>query len=441
MTIALATPPNSDAYTIADNIRHLHRMSNTTRAQLLEAIARFDDLGLAANFGATSTASWLARDLRLSHSTAYEYTNVARALQRFPELNNAFTKGELDYTTVRYLTRYITKENESELVNLAINVCFAELQRALAGLDTDTDKDPDEPFFTVYRRADGMVVGEFCLPAVVGEQLHAALKLAHQANYDVDEHPDEADSADDTCTVGTKPAHPLGPHPDIAEVCPSTQTHPAGPTTKLSMKRVLNPPSRYGPPLKDDMYAAFISMITMVRANPTRPVRSPGADVTIMLTEDGKAWMPTNPQAPSRVLQNYVANATVRAHLLDGQGLTLYVGRSQRFATDGQIRALLAVWGHQCAMPGCAHSRFIEIHHMHDWADGGTTDLDNLIPLCSSCHSKVSHGLAHIERHGPNIEFTFLDGSRYISRNRGLPTVASPAPVVVNQGPNLSFDD
>lgn len=439
MTIAITTPPSSDAYAIAESIRHLHRMSNTTRAQLLSAIARFDDLGLASNFGATSTASWLERDLRLSHSTAYEYTNIARALQRFPELNGAFINGELDYTTVRYLTRYLTAENESELVNLAINVCFAELQRALAGSDTNTDNNPDEPFFTIHRRADGMMVGQFCLPAVIGEQLHAALKLAHQANYDTGENHDERENQG----IGVAPTDPSthlrSPHPDVEEACPGTQTHPARPDIRLSMKRVLNPPSRYGPPLKDDMYAAFVSMIAMVRANPTRPIRSPGADVTIMLTEDGKAWMPANPQTPSRVLQNYVANATVRAHLLDGQGLTLYVGRSRRLATDGQVRALLAVWGHQCAMPGCTHTRFFEIHHIHDWAEGGATDMDNLIPLCSSCHSKVSHGMARIERHGPDIEFIFRDGSRYISHRRGLPQVASPAPVLVERGQDLSF--
>ena len=76
-------------------------------------------------------------------------------------------------------------------------------------------------------------------------------------------------------------------------------------------------------------------------------------------------------------------------------------------------------------MPGCTHSRFLEIHHIREWSEGGKTDIGNLIPLCSSCHSKVSHGIARIVENGPELEFSFLDGSRFISRNRVLPEVAS----------------
>ena len=131
--------------------------------------------------------------------------------------------------------------------------------------------------------------------------------------------------------------------------------------------------------------------------------------------------MPENRAARSEDVRSYLANAMVRLHLLDKNGLTINVGRSQRFATDGQVQALLAVWGYQCAMPGCSHRRFIEIHHLREWALGGRTDMDNLIPLCSSCHSQVSHGVITIESAGPDLIFTFNDGARFVSRGRGLP--------------------
>ncbi|WP_343898714.1 HNH endonuclease signature motif containing protein [Corynebacterium glaucum] len=50
-----------------------------------------------------------------------------------------------------------------------------------------------------------------------------------------------------------------------------------------------------------------------------------------------------------------------------------------------------------------------------EWAEGGETNIDNLIPLCSSCHSKVSHGLAEIRARGSAIEFSFIDGSRFLA--------------------------
>ena len=43
------------------------------------------------------------------------------------------------------------------------------------------------------------------------------------------------------------------------------------------------------------------------------------------------------------------------------------------------------------------------------------------ISLCSSCHSKISHGLAHIANSGGCIDIRFLDGSRYVAEDRSLP--------------------
>lgn len=244
-----------------------------------------------------------------------------------------------------------------------------------------------------------MLAGEFLLPPVEGEEFMAALKIAQlAANGEEDEY--------------------------VEEACPAEQVEDAKPEGRITVDNILGLPSRYGPPVKGDLYAALLTMTQMVRSSPTAPVRAPGAQVTIMLTEDGKAWMPMNPQAPSSTLKHYVADAVARAHLLDSKGLTMYFGRKRRLASDAQVQALLDVWGYQCAMPGCTHSRFMEIHHMKEWSAGGATDIDNLIPLCSSCHSLVSHGIAAVEKHGPNVEFRFLDGSRFVSQRRGLPVRA-----------------
>lgn len=39
-----------------------------------------------------------------------------------------------------------------------------------------------------------------------------------------------------------------------------------------------------------------------------------------------------------------------------------------------------------CRFPGCAASAFVEVHHLVHWADGGLTDLDNLLSLCPFHH-------------------------------------------------------
>jgi len=467
MTTTLASPPDSRGRLIVAQIKHNHRKSNTVRAELLDLIADFDELDLARSFGASSTASWLERELRYPTSTAYEYVSVARKLRVYRGLFHFFRAGVIDYTTVRFLLRYVNHENQDQLIELATTLCFAELEKALAGGETDKDK-PDAPFFNARKRKDGCLEGDFLLPPVIGEALLAALKIAQLAAEGITDSGEAIDSdafiaelvnalngaeSDDPDTDGEEPEKEpeeaggfdigfddfetdaagddqeswseevnLGPVPEIEEACPGEQTKRS---SEISLRTIRGLPSRYGPPVKADMYDAFVTMINMVRTFPHPATRAPGAQVTVMLTEDGKAWMPSNPQAPSKVVQSYVANAMVRGHLLDSRGLTMHFGRSRRFASDGQIQALLSVWGHQCAMPGCTHSRFLEIHHIREWAEGGKTDISNLIPLCSSCHSKVSHGIARIVENGPVLEFSFLDGSRFISTNRSLPESAS----------------
>lgn len=396
----VASPPSEEARELAEAIRTHHRAVNSEKALLLEHIARFDEEDLAEHFGAVSTASWLARELNYATTTAYEYVQVGTALRRFTLIGDAFAKGELDYTTVRLLTKYLTEENQSHLLALATTLCRSELMAALAGSEKTENADPTEPYLRFRTREDGMLKGEFLLPAVAGQEFVAALKVAELA------------------ASGKSAESEAG---EEEEVCPATMAAPPRPKTKMSAEDILRLPSRFGPPLKDQLYDAFITMISMVRTNPASPLRAPGAHVNIICTEDGRVWMPQNPQAPSSAIRGYVANAVARGHLLDGDGLNLYVGRQHRLATDAQVAALLAVWGHQCAMPGCTHSRFIQIHHIRDWAAGGETNVSNLIPLCSSCHSKVTHGLAHIQISSGQIEFQFIDGSRYVTQNRCLP--------------------
>ncbi len=44
---------------------------------------------------------------------------------------------------------------------------------------------------------------------------------------------------------------------------------------------------------------------------------------------------------------------------------------------------------HKCQMPGCNHTRFLEVHHIISRAHGGTNDPENLQVLCSGCHSLI----------------------------------------------------
>jgi hypothetical protein len=97
-------------------------------------------------------------------------------------------------------------------------------------------------------------------------------------------------------------------------------------------------------------------------------------------TAPGDADNPCDP-AVTRILA--IADA-----LLD-QRQPLALGRSTRLATPAQRRAL-AVRDRGCIIPGCGvPAEICQVHHLTDWADGGTTDLDTMTLLCWTHHRQV----------------------------------------------------
>mgnify|MGYP002757439114 FL=1 len=402
------------AEVLEDQIKCNQLSANHHRARMLDAVGQFDEQELAEKYGEKSTATWLRSELNLPQATAFEYVRVARGLRKFRLLFDAFESGVMPYSTVRFLLQYLEECNEEQYVQLALSMSFADLQLVLAGA-RPKEQDPTEPYARARECDDGMLAFEARLPAVAGQKLLTALKVAQLASFGLEDvDPDDLQDPEKVQKLIDDAAA-------AEDAVPSEQDRAPRKRTKITMDDIVRSVSRYGPPEKQDVYAALLAMIDMVRANPKSPLRSPGVQVNLMVNQFGQCWMPENRSACSEDVRSYLANAMVRLHLLDDTGLTIRVGRSRRFATDGQVQALLAIWGYQCAMPGCSHRRFIEMHHIKEWEHGGMTDLDNLIPLCSSCHSQVSHGVVTIERQGADLFFTFKNGARFVSRNRSLP--------------------
>jgi len=67
----------------------------------------------------------------------------------------------------------------------------------------------------------------------------------------------------------------------------------------------------------------------------------------------------------------------------------LDAGRTRRFATRDQRRALRAMY-RRCAIPGCeGHISRTRPHHIEFWENGGNTDLHLLLPLCPHHHARL----------------------------------------------------
>jgi hypothetical protein len=83
--------------------------------------------------------------------------------------------------------------------------------------------------------------------------------------------------------------------------------------------------------------------------------------------------------------------------LEDEAGDPLDVGRKTRTIPPAMRRAL-DQRDKGCVFPGCTHTRYVDGHHIHHWADGGETKLSNLVSLCRFHHRAVHEGGLKVER-------------------------------------------
>jgi hypothetical protein len=98
--------------------------------------------------------------------------------------------------------------------------------------------------------------------------------------------------------------------------------------------------------------------------------------------------------------------AALAALMFDGPRIPLAVGRTARTATSAQRKALAARDG-GCIIPGCQiPAENCQAHHVTDWADNGSTDINNLALLCWTHHRQVDLAMWTIEAAEPGTSIT-----------------------------------
>jgi hypothetical protein len=100
---------------------------------------------------------------------------------------------------------------------------------------------------------------------------------------------------------------------------------------------------------------------------------------------------------PLETVKRLACDASLVVVTEDERGTPLSVGRKQRTVSTPIRRALWARDRH-CTFPGCQRTRFVDAHHVHHWVDGGQTNADNLVLLCSQHHRLLHEGGYRIRR-------------------------------------------
>ncbi|GGU32556.1 HNH endonuclease [Lentzea flava] len=122
-----------------------------------------------------------------------------------------------------------------------------------------------------------------------------------------------------------------------------------------------------------------------------------GEPVTLTLTmayEDlaaqaGAATLDSGERIPADQVRQLACSAGIIPIVLGSRSQPLDVGRRSRLFTASIRRALVAR-DHGCAFPGCSRPpKHCDAHHVHHWADGGDTRIDNGVLLCRHHHTLI----------------------------------------------------
>jgi len=105
-------------------------------------------------------------------------------------------------------------------------------------------------------------------------------------------------------------------------------------------------------------------------------------------------------ELPIETIRRMACEAEIIPVVLGSNGVVLDVGRATRLASRYQRKALEVMYP-TCAIPQCCvpHSQ-CQPHHIRYWRDDGSTDMNNLVPLCSSHHRSVHEGGWKLSMHG-----------------------------------------
>jgi hypothetical protein len=103
------------------------------------------------------------------------------------------------------------------------------------------------------------------------------------------------------------------------------------------------------------------------------------------------------PSMPAETARRLSCDASVVALVESDDGEPLNVGRKTR-TISAPLRRMLNARDKGCRFPGCANTRYMDVHHVEHWVNGGETKPSNLVSLCRFHHRAVHEGGIRIER-------------------------------------------
>jgi hypothetical protein len=353
-----------------------HARVSAAQRQLFSLILEIDLTGVWEDSGARDLTHWVSMRYGMSYWKALRWINAAHALRELPVLSEAFASGELGIDKVVELTRFATPETESRLIRWAQGVSVGcirtkgDLARATLqeAQEAHTARRLEWWFFSDNSRFglsaelpahQGAVVAR-CLERLAGQ---LPPMPGEEGEWGMDAR--RADALVALCSARIA----SDPDPDRATVVIHARVEGSGSDSSAGVMEI-------------------------------------EGQLTDCQIEGGPA---IHPQVARRLL----CTARVQVVVEDASGQPVRLGRISREPPEWMIRQL-RYRDRECTFPGCGMRRFTQAHHVRWWKKGGTTDLDNLVLICTFHHTLVhEHGWRLMRDPDGTVRWFQPDGRRY----------------------------
>ena len=374
---------------LADRITTLAAHLSAATARWLALIVEFDEREGWAGSGCKSCAAWLSWSCGIAPLTAREHVRVARRLGDLPLVAAAFARGELSYSKVRAVTRVQDVEDEPELVVLARHATASQLERIVRGyrsvlaVEQGAQRAYAERSLSWSWDDDGTLLLRGRLPGEQGALLVAALEAARGT---LGPPPPEAPAAG-----------AVEPAPDVPAETPAG-AEPVAARNADALLALAEASLAERDHSTADRYQVVVHVDTSAL--------SPSADGSAA----ARCELDAGVALPHAAVRRLACDASL-VRIVERDGDPLSIGRRTRTIPPALRRALRSR-DRGCVFPGCQQTRHVDAHHILHWADGGRTDLPNLIQLCRGHHRLLHEGGFTVRRYNGAPVFFAPDGRR-----------------------------
>jgi hypothetical protein len=357
---------------LIEGIDALHRSVSRSQRQMFKLIAEVDRRESWRGSGARDMAHWLSMRQGVSEWKARRWIASAQALEGLPRISEAFFSGDLGIDRVVELTRFATAETEAGLIPWAQRVSCACIRRkadlaARQAIEDIQEAERSRSLSWWYTDEGRRFCLQAELPAAQGAVVARALER-------------------------------------LADFLPAMPGEEDGCFTDAR---------------RADALVALCSARIGEDADPDRATVVIHARLDGLLDDSGGCEIEGGPVIHPETARRLLCNGRVQTVIEDGTGQPVRLGRLSREPSASMMRQL-RYRDVECTFPACGARRFTQAHHIVWWEHGGSTDVENLVLVCTFHHKLVHEYRWSVQRQD--------DGTTRWFRPDGIPYRAGPAP-------------